>query len=91
MTLEAFAIYVILPILGISLVLTVIRLFLGPSLADRVVALDLMSMLGISLVTVFSLAFSRTVFFDIAIVIALVSFMTTIAFARFLEKRNQTK
>lgn len=89
MTLELLATYVIIPLLGVSLILAVIRLYIGPNLADRVVALDLMSMLSIGIVAVFSLAFKRSEFFDVAVVVALLSFMTTIAFARFLERRKQ--
>ncbi|MBD3222337.1 cation:proton antiporter [bacterium] len=89
MTLDGFVVTVILPLLGVSVVLSVVRLLIGPSLADRVVALDLLSLLGIGIVAAFALAVGQTEFFDIAIVIALVSFMTTIGFARFLEKRSE--
>ena len=87
MTLESFVVTVILPLLGVSVLLSVVRLLIGPNLADRVVALDLLSLLGIGIVAAFALAVDQTEFFDIAIVIALVSFMTTIGFARFLERR----
>ena len=87
MTLESFVVTVILPLLGVSVLLSVVRLLIGPSLADRVVALDLLSLLGIGIVAAFALTVDQTEFFDIAIVIALVSFMTTIGFARFLEQR----
>lgn len=88
MTLEGLVVTVILPLLGVSVVLSVVRLLIGPSLADRVVALDLLSLLGIGIAASFALAVDQTEFFDIAIVTALVSFMTTIGFARFLEKRS---
>lgn len=91
MTLDLFVFTVILPLLGLSVVLSVVRLLIGPSLADRVVALDLLSLLAIGIITAFALAVEQTEFFDIAIVIALVSFMTTIGFARFLDKRTQAR
>lgn len=86
---ETLASYVILPVLVLSAALAAVRLFRGPSLPDRVVALDLMSTIGIAIVAVFALAFDRTVFFDIAVVIAMVSFMATVAFAKYMEKRVQ--
>lgn len=91
MTLDGFVFTVILPLLGVSVLLSVVRLMIGPSLADRVVALDLLSLLAIGIVTAYALAVEQTEFFDIAVVIALVSFMTTIAFARFLEKRTEER
>ncbi len=91
MTLDGFVFTVILPLLGVSVVLSVVRLMIGPSLADRVVALDLLSLLAIGIVTAFALAVEQIEFFDIAVVIALVSFMTTIGFARFLEKRSDER
>jgi len=91
MTLELFVFTVILPLLGLSVLLSVVRLLIGPSLADRVVALDMLSLLAIGIVAAFALAVKQTEFFDIAIVIALVAFMTTIGFARFLEMRVEAR
>lgn len=89
MTLDAFVITIILPLLGISVVLTVVRMVKGPSLADRVVALELVNLLAIGIITVFALAVDQTEFFDIAVVIALVSFMATVGFARYVERQSE--
>jgi len=91
MTLDGFVFAVILPLLGVSVVLTVVRLVIGPTLADRVVALELVNLLAIGIITVFALAVEQTEFFDIAVVIALVSFMATVGFARYLEKRSEER
>jgi multicomponent Na+:H+ antiporter subunit F len=89
MTLDAFVFTIILPLLGISVVLTVVRMVKGPSLADRVVALELVNLLAIGIITVFALAVDQTEFFDIAVVIALVSFMATVGFARYVERQSE--
>jgi len=89
MTLDAFVFTIILPLLGISVVLTVVRMVKGPSVADRVVALELVNLLAIGIITVFALAVDQTEFFDIAVVIALVSFMATVGFARYVERQSE--
>ena len=61
-----------------------IRLALGPTLADRVVALDFVSMLLVAFLTLFALAARRDAFLDAALALALVAFLATVAFARYL-------
>jgi len=77
----------ILGILIVSVLITSIRLWRGPSLADRVIALDLIVAAAVSLLAVLSVAHQKVMFLDIAIVLALVSFVATVAFALFLERR----
>jgi multicomponent Na+:H+ antiporter subunit F len=66
--------------------LVLFRLVRGPSLPDRVVALDLMVMLTVGFITVYNIATDLAVFLDVAIVLALLSFLGTVAFARYVEK-----
>ncbi len=86
MSLDAVVTWVVLPILGLALVLTVARLIRGPSLPDRVVALDLMSSLGIGFIAAYAVLADQAVLLDIASVTALISFLGMIAFAYYLEK-----
>lgn len=86
MSLEDIAFF-ILAILSLAVVLSFIRLVLGPSLPDRVVALDLMTTLGIGVIAVYAIATNQTILLDVATVVALISFLGTIAFAYFLERR----
>ena len=67
--------------------LAFIRMLLGPTLADRVVALDLISFLTISFIAVYTLDSQQEAFLDIAITLALVAFLGTVAFARFIMMR----
>jgi multicomponent Na+:H+ antiporter subunit F len=77
----------ILPILMLCYVLAFFRLVWGPKLADRVIALDLMAMLTIGIAAVYAITKERPVFLDVATVLALLSFLTTVAFARYIEER----
>lgn len=69
----------------IALVLAVIRLIRGPSLPDRVVALDLISMLLVAFLVVFAYASGVYAYLDASLALALVGFLGTIAFARLID------
>ncbi|MGF1477820.1 MAG: cation:proton antiporter [Geminicoccaceae bacterium] len=71
-----------------SLLLTVLRLARGPSLPDRVVALDLVTVLAVAFSALFAIASDEPAFLDVAIALALVAFLATVAFARFAERRQ---
>ena len=75
--------------LALSVVLAFIRLLRGPSLPDRVVAFDLMASVAVGIMALYSIATEETVFLDVAIVLALISFLGTVAFARYLEQRGK--
>jgi multicomponent Na+:H+ antiporter subunit F len=78
---------IILACLSLAIVLSFVRLFRGPSLADRVVALDFMSSLGIGMMAVYAIATNQAILLDVAIIVALISFLGTVAFAYYLERR----
>lgn len=90
MSIDEFAMKVILPILAVSIVAVFIRLVRGPTVADRVVALDMMGMLGIGVIATYAVGRGQAVFLDVAVVLALVLFLGTVAFAHYLEKRAQS-
>ncbi|MFC0337256.1 multicomponent Na+:H+ antiporter subunit F [Kushneria avicenniae] len=73
-------------ILSVSMVLCFVRMVIGPSLPDRVVALELLSMIIVGIIGIHALQSDETSFLDVAIVVALMSFLATIGFARFLER-----
>lgn len=78
----------ILVMLGV--VFAFIRLVKGPSLPDRVVALDMMTVLIVSFCGLFALRSDDQTFIDVAIVLALIGFLATVALARFVERRQGT-
>lgn len=65
-----------------------VRLVLGPTLADRIVALDMMTILIVSFCGLYAIRSEDTAFVDVAIVLALVGFLATVALARFVERRR---
>ncbi len=87
MSVESIAMFVALPLITISVVVSFIRLVRGPSLPDRVVALDLMTTLGIGIIAVYAMGIDEPIFIDIAVVVALISFLGTIAFAYYVMRR----
>lgn len=74
-----------------SMVLAFIRLALGPSLPDRVVALDLVTILAVAFCALFAIASDEQAYLDVAIALALIAFLATVAFARFAERRQARK
>lgn len=66
------------------------RLLAGPTLADRVVALDLVSMLLVVFLVVFKLVSGVDAYMYVAIGLALISFLATVAFANFIDRAEGT-
>ena len=75
-----------LAVLLISILLVLVRLVKGPAAADRVVALDLMSILIVAFLATYSVFAREISFLDVAIGYALVAFLGTVALARFLMR-----
>ncbi len=89
MNIYDFLYYVILPILGLSVLLVFVRFLKGPGIVDRVIALDLIITIGISIIAVYSIITHQSTFLDIAMILALIAFLGTIAFSYYLEKREK--
>lgn len=73
-------------LLSIAFVLALIRLVRGPALPDRVVALDLMSTIAVGVIGAYTVVTNESSILDAALIVALVSFLGTVAFASFLER-----
>ena len=76
-----------LAMISAGFVAAFVRLARGPRLADRVVALDLMSVLAMGYIIVYAVRYQQPAFFDVAIILALITFLATAAFAFYLERR----
>jgi multicomponent Na+:H+ antiporter subunit F len=74
---------------GVAMFLAFIRLVLGPSLPDRVVALDLIGVIAVGIIAAYDILTEQPVLLDAATVVALVAFLGTVAFARYVERRRQ--
>ena len=89
MSLYDYLYYIILPILSVSILIIFVRFIKGPSLSDRVVSLDLIITTGIGIIAVYSIHTNQPTFLDIAMILALIAFMGTVAFSYYLEKREK--
>ncbi|HHH79342.1 MAG TPA: cation:proton antiporter [Thermoplasmatales archaeon] len=69
----------------ISIALAFIRLIIGPTIPDRIVGLDTINTLVIVGMILFGAAFKESIYIDVAIVYALLSFVTTMLVAKYLE------
>lgn len=77
-----------LALLLVSMLLVLIRLWLGPSSADRVVALDLFGVLVVAMLVVLAILYEESANLDVAIAYSLVAFLGTVALARFIQRRQ---
>jgi multicomponent Na+:H+ antiporter subunit F len=81
-----FVINLVYLMLSIALLLSFVRMAKGPSLPDRVVALELIASIVAGIVGVHAIDTGVSSFLDVAIVLALTAFLAAIGFARFLER-----
>ena len=77
-----------LGVLSVALLMTVVRVIIGPTLPDRVVALDMLVAIAIGFIAVLGIRTGQTLYADIAIALGLVGFLATVAFARFVLQRR---
>ena len=82
------AIHVALAILTLALVMTAIRVIIGPTLADRVLALDQLVSIAIGFIALIAVKTGFELYVDIALALALVGFLATAAFARYIFIRG---
>jgi multicomponent Na+:H+ antiporter subunit F len=66
------------------ILVTMVRLFLGPTAPDRVVALDAINTLTVAAMIILSVAYQQVIFVDVAIVYALLSFVGTLYIAKYI-------
>lgn len=69
-----------------GIVFGVVRLIIGRTMIDRVVAIDMLTVVSISLIALYAHISGRFVYLDVALVYGLLSFLAVLAIARFLEK-----
>ena len=79
-----------LVMLAVAALLAFVRVVRGPTLPDRVVAIDLIGVLIVGVIVVSAAATGERAFLDVAIVIALISFVGTVAYARYVEREERS-
>lgn len=84
-----FATSVAFVLLGLAFIAVLVRFVRGPSLADRILALDTITVLAAGAIGVFAVRTGVLLYVDIAVAISLVGLLSTAAFARYLLSREQ--
>src|SRR5699024_8709446 len=79
-------IWVALLLVILSIVGLLVRIFLGPSIPDRLVALDAIGVILISSTALLSVLFGTKFFMEVILLIAIMSFIGTVAFSKFVDK-----
>ena len=78
----------LIAVLAVSLALAAYRMLRGPGYADRFVALDMLTAVVVSIAALTALATGRAAFLDAGLGVALINFVSTCAFAAFLERKR---
>jgi len=83
-----WAVFIALVLLSLAMALTVFRVIRGPTLPDRILALDMLVATAIGFIAVIGIKTGFALYVDIAIALGLVGFLATVAFARFVMARG---
>jgi multicomponent K+:H+ antiporter subunit F len=84
----AIACQIALATIGVCMLLNLYRLAIGPNLLDRVLALDTLVINAIALIIVLGIWFGASVYFEAALLFAMVGFLSTVAFCKYLLRGN---
>ncbi len=83
-----YALYFAFVAVGLSQILAMWRLITGPGIGDRVLALDTISINAVALIVLFGIATGTQMYFEAALLIAMFGFVSTVAYARFVLRRD---
>ncbi len=72
--------------LAACIAIALVRVFLGPTVPDRIVGLDTINTIVIVIMVILGAAFKEVILIDVAIVYALLSFVTTLFIAKYMER-----
>lgn len=84
----ALAATIALGLVIVSMLLIFWRVLVGPTLSDRVIAADLFATMALSLIAIYVIRTGEPAFLDAGLVLTLVSFLGSVAFAKYLERRG---
>lgn len=73
---------------GLAILLNLYRMARGPDVTDRILALDTMVINAIALIVLLGIFYGTTMYFEAAMLIAMVGFVTTVAFCKYLLRGN---
>ncbi|MBM1633607.1 K+/H+ antiporter subunit F [Sulfitobacter mediterraneus] len=78
------ALVIAFALVALSQVLSMVRLVIGPSTGDRILALDTMVVNAIGLIILLGISQGSRIYFEVALIIAMLGFVSTVAYARFV-------
>lgn len=75
-----------LALYGVGIAISSYRIIIGPSLPDRVVALDMIGVMLVSSIAVVSVLLGTRAFLEVILILAILAFIGTIAFSKYIER-----
>lgn len=81
-----WAVYITLALTSLSIGAALVRVVRGPSLADRIIALDLVAYLAMGFLGTYAVLVDQGMYVDAVLVLALLAFLGTVAIARYIER-----
>jgi multicomponent K+:H+ antiporter subunit F len=84
----AISCIIALGVISLAVLLNLYRLAVGPDVLDRVLALDTLVINAIALIVVIGIWYDTTMYFEAALLFAMVGFLSTVAFCRYLLRGN---
>jgi multicomponent Na+:H+ antiporter subunit F len=81
-----WAVYIALATMSLAILGALVRVLRGPSLADRVIALDLVAYLAMGFLATYAMLVGQETYVDAALVLGLLAFLGTLAVARYIER-----
>ena len=82
------AIVVAMYLVGLAMLLALYRLLRGPSVPDRILALDTMFVCAIALLVLFGMHLGTAVYFEAALIIAMLGFVGTVVLSKYVLRRD---
>lgn len=86
-----WAVQIALVLLSLAFLVTVFKVIQGPTLPDRILALDMLVATAVGFIAAIGIKTGFTLYLDIAITLGLVGFLATVAFARFVLARGRSE
>jgi multicomponent Na+:H+ antiporter subunit F len=87
-TVPDIVLYIAFVFLMTAMIITLFRLLKGPTVNDRIAAMDLISSIIVGVILVYAVLIQNAIYFDVPLVISLISFIGTIAISTYLKQKN---
>lgn len=78
-----------MPILCLAQLFILLRFLKGPQVVDRIVALDLLITVGVAFILIFSIIVDNSIFLDVAMILALIAFLSTVALSFYIQNSKK--